>query len=30
MRKLLMVAVLVTLVVTGCQDNKKEAPALVR
>ncbi|GJG28100.1 hypothetical protein PRRU23_18000 [Segatella bryantii] len=25
-----MVAVLVTLVVTGCQDNKKEAPALVR
>ena len=28
MRKL--VAVLVTLVVTGCQDNKKEAPALVR
>lgn len=30
MRKLLMVAVLVTLVVTGCQDNKKEAPVLVR
>lgn len=30
MRKLLMAAVLVTLVVTGCQDNKKEAPALVR
>jgi len=30
MRMLLMVAVLVTLVVTGCQDNKKEAPALVR
>ncbi len=30
MRKLLMVAVLVTLVLTGCQDNKKEAPALVR
>ena len=30
MRKLLMVAVLVTLVVTGCQDNKKEAPAVVR
>ncbi|OYP56524.1 Cbp1 family collagen-binding glycoprotein adhesin [Segatella bryantii] len=30
MRNLLMVAVLVTLVVTGCQDNKKEAPALVR